>query len=454
LYRRRAMQQLLLMGHNQRALALLDDLMRELGLPNPKRPGVMLAGLLRRRTAIRLRGSTLPQLSPMPQLSPTPAEPMERVRLDVTWDGAVGLALIDPLRAFYLHSLHLDRAFHAGENSRLARALMGETPYLAAAAQPSKRLDSVLGLADEAAVRVGFPALEQLGRGTAAFLFGRWAECHTRMGRAEELLAQDRPRLVREGFGPAQLQQLTRRLDLVAMIYLGELREVARRTRELLQDAIDRNDLSSATHLRTGVQTLVHLAFDAVDVAQRHADAGIAPWHDAQVGLAHFMDVQARSLIDMYCGKPAEAHRRIKAAWFGLARAGVFRARYFQTTLLDLRARAAVATARGATKRERRKLLGDARTCAARLRSTPTAWANAAADAVLGSIALCEDDLDGARVHLAQASERFIATDMVIHAAVATSVAGDDAAVANARNVFAGAGIVDVPRFTRLLLPH
>ena len=61
----------------------------------------------------------------------------------MVWDAAAGLALIDPLRSFYFHSMNLDMSFRAGDRTRVARALMGEAPYLAASGKRTRRLDAI-----------------------------------------------------------------------------------------------------------------------------------------------------------------------------------------------------------------------------------------------------------------------------------------------------------------------
>jgi hypothetical protein len=450
--RRRAMQQLLLMGHNDRALVLLDDLMRALDLPNPTTPARQLVRLIASRAAIRLHRPTLPPISHA-QLPP-----LERVRLDVLWDAATGLAFVDPLRAYYLHSLNLRLCFHRSDGSRLARGLLGEAPYLATSGKRTRRLATCLKLADEAATRASFPAVPLLARGSIAFLFGEWRECRDLLAECERLLHQDRPRLVKEGLGPAQLQDLTRRLQLAAMFYLGDLKSLRLRVAELLQDSIERNDVTSATHLRSGVMASMYLAFDGLETAARAAEQGFRPWRTSTVGVPHFMDLQARTVIGIYAGRARQAYRDVLAEWRGFVRSGLMRVQYVEVSLLDARGRAALAAALVGSARERRHALVDAARCADRLQRTNAAWAIALAAALRAGIALAGRDHVAAIRHLVRAAASADAARMALHATNARMIqallAGDREVAAAERRTLADAGIVDIDRYSYSLLPR
>jgi eukaryotic-like serine/threonine-protein kinase len=450
--RRRAMQQLLLMGHNDRAFALLDELMRWLDLPNPTKPARIMLRLLTSRAAIGLHRAALP---PITQVQP----PLfERVKRDVLWDAAAGLALVDPLRAFYLHSLNLQLCFRNGDGPRLARAILAETPYLAAAGKRTRALARRLELADQAAARVSFPALPHFARGTVAFLFGHWRECRERLAECERLLQQDRPRLVKEGFGPAQLQDLTRRLQLAAMFYLGDLKPLRSRVTTLLQDAIERNDVTSATHLRTGVMTSMFLAFGELDAAASNATAGFRPWRASRVGIPQFMDIQARTMIAIYGGDAREAYRCMLAEWPGFEQARLLRAQYVRVSLLDSRGRVAIAAALAGSGDARAAALVDAAHCADRLQATRAPWAVALGAALRAGVELARQDHTAAREHLERAATTLTAADMIMHAAnarmVRATLAGDSETATVERRVLVDAGIVDVDRYSRLLLPR
>jgi hypothetical protein len=439
--RRRAMQQLLLMGHNDRALVLLDELMRELGLPNPTRPGHTLLRLVRSRIAIRAHRPVLP---PEKHLD---VPLIDRVRLDVLWDAAAGLAFVDPLRSFFLHSLELQLGFRIGDGPRLARSLLGEAPYLAASGKQTRRLENCLALGDRVAARASFPALPELARSAVAFLCGRWRECRAHATTVQRLLEQDRPRLVKEGLGPAHLQDMLRRFELAAMYYEGDFRLLRDRVVEHLQDALDRHDVTSATHLRSGVITGLHLAFGDVDAAMRDAEEGFHPWRDRRVGVPHFMDLQSRTMISIYRGG-GDAYRDILADWPSLKRAHLMRAQFIEISLFDMRGRAALAAESPA----------DASRCASRLHATGAGWGAPLGIALEAGVAIARRDLARARSLLVRAASGFDAAGMRIHAEnarfVLATLAEDVEAMTRAREALSSSGIADVDRYSRLLLPR
>jgi hypothetical protein len=439
--RRRAMQQLLLMGHNDRALELLDALMRWLELPNPKQPRRIILALLGKRARIRLR---------RPKLRPSSAqpEPLERARLDLLWDAAAGLAFLDPVRAFYFHSFNLERCFRSGDNARLGRALISEAPYIAASGKRTRRLAAVLELSQQPALRTVFPPVTSLAHGIIAFFFGRWRECREQLASCERLLEQGRPRLVEQAFGPQQVLDVTRRLQLAAMLYLGELRPLRDRARTLLNDALERHDLTSATHLRAGVQSMMYLAFGDVEGAVYNAEQGFAPWRNSAFGIPHFMAMQSRTAIDLYRGSAADAHRRIVAGWSQFVEARLFRAQYVHVTLLDARGRAALAA----------NDLADANRCADALHAAGAVWSVPLAESLRGGIAIAEQSDAAAREHLERAATGFAAAGMKLYAANARMVrahrAGDSETAAAQRQLLVDAGIVEIERYSRLLLPR
>jgi hypothetical protein len=416
--------------------------------------------LLVRRAAIRVRTArgVAPALSRERSSPQREQAPIDRVRLDVLWDASAGLGLVDPLRAMYLHSVGLDLALAHGDASRLSRALIGDVPYRAAAGRPSRGLDGLVALTDRAAGVSGFPALSPLVRGVIGFLSGRWAQCQRELEAAERMLARDSAQLVEEGVGAVQLLDATRNFQLTAMFYLGRLHELGRRLPELLQDALERSDLASATYLRCGLSSMVQLAVGDVDTAIRNNDDGFAPWRTRRGGIPHFMYVQGGAAIDIYLGRGADAHRRIVAAWRELAQARLVRVQYVHISLLDTRGRAAMAAAASSAGRDRAGLLVDARRCARQLRAVRASWSIPLGDAIDAGAAILDNDRSTALAHLARCTAGFTSADMALHAATARLVhaelAGDTTSAGRERDVARNLGVRDVERFSSLLLPR
>ncbi|HEU0036298.1 MAG TPA: protein kinase [Kofleriaceae bacterium] len=451
--RRRAMQQLLLMGHSERALELLDELLAELELPNPTTPRRILLALLSRRAAIRLRKLELPARPP------DEVSPLDRARIDLTWDACVGLALVDPLRAFYFQSVNLDLASRLGDASRVSRALLGEIPYLASSGRMTRRLERILEVAQQAAARSSFPALSSVTRGTTAFFLGHWREAAELLSECEQQLMQARPKLVDDAFGAAHLLGMTRTLLIGALYYHGRLADLIRRRPELLRDAIERNDVTAATYCRTGVTWAVDLARGDIDAAIRHADDGIQPWQQGRGQLPQFLDLIARTSIALFRARGAEAYQHVLAVWPAFVESRLLRAQYIRVTMLDLRGRATLAAARTATSP--RKLIVEAREHAVALEREGAVWAAALGHAIRAGAALLEADRDGAHRSLALAHRDFTDAGMVMHAAAAglalARLDGDAEREQAARDALRACGIADsgdvIEKFTHVLLP-
>jgi hypothetical protein len=446
--RRRAMQQLLLMGHAERALALLDELMRELGLPYPEQPGRLVLGIVARRTRLRFQRLSIPARTD------DELRPIDRARIDVLWDAAAGLTMVDPLRAVYFQAIHLGLCFRHGDTSRIARALVAEAPYLAGSGRMTRRLSRVLALTDEAAQRIEAPAVGDVARGIAAFLGGRWTEALTRLRRAEGVLMQERPRAVRESYGPTQLLGMTRRFPVACMYYLGQLRELRSQLPELLRDAVERNDLAASTYFRAGAQCVAYLAFGDVDTATRNVDEGARPWQTTRGLVAHYLELHARSAIDIYLGRGAVAYARVLEKWHDFEESRILRAHYARVSLHDIRGRTALAAARTASRTERARMLADAARCAKVLISEGAGWSIPLGESLLAGVALAHER--DARPALERAAIAFDHADMTMHAAYARLLRAELAGEASEkyRSWLSGAGVTDIAGFAQVLLPH
>jgi len=450
--RRLAMQQLLLVGNVDRSLELLNKLMQELDLPNPTKPRKVVVGIVLRRLRQLLRKLKF-EARALDEVAP-----VNGARIDVVWDAASGLTLIDPLRAFYFQSLNIDLAQRFGDDVRVARALLGEVPLLAASGRVSRRLERVFTLCDEVSQRLRVTAFPPLVRGYASFFLGRWQHAVTNLGEAEAMLVKERPPYVKEMYGPSQIFGLPRRFIVACMYYLGRLRELERVLPELLRDAVERNDIAAATYFRAGVQCLGYLALGDVDTARRNVDDALGPWQSSRGRVPHFMDLNARTAIDIYEGRGSTTWDRVRATWPDFEASRLMRAQYPRVSLLDIRGRTALAAAAAAAAPERKALLADATRCATRLRAERAVWSVPLGDSLVGGVALLAGDEAAAQRHLERAATGFAAADMVLYAAnarlVRATLAGDREAAETERTVMTTAGVSDLDRYSQVLLPR
>jgi hypothetical protein len=170
--RRRAAMQSLISGHIDDGLKALRSVLGAVGMKFPRTPQRALASLLMRRLQVRLRGSKFQQRDT------TQVCAEELTRIDVCWSAAIGLSVVDPVRAADFQARGLLLALGSGEPYRIARSLAVEAGHVAVAGRPTRRrVQRLLERADDLARRTGDSharGLVSMCTGVAAFLRGRW----------------------------------------------------------------------------------------------------------------------------------------------------------------------------------------------------------------------------------------------------------------------------------------
>jgi hypothetical protein len=134
-FRRRAASQLLSGGHLDDGLAVLDGVLEEVGLRNPKTEAGVLARLVAERARLRLRG-----LSFAPRAE-SECDAVALRRIDAVAAAAAGYTRCDFVRGALFAGMELRLALALGEKNRVARALANE--ILFAANEGAKQLERV-----------------------------------------------------------------------------------------------------------------------------------------------------------------------------------------------------------------------------------------------------------------------------------------------------------------------
>jgi hypothetical protein len=447
--RRRSAEQLLVAGHYQQGLAALRAVVASVGMSLPEGRFGALVLLLLRRLRLRLRGLRFVERS----AEQVPPDVLQRV--DVCWAAARGLNRVDTILAAEVQSRHMLLALKAGEPFRVLRACAGEAIFLAAAGSRTRqRTENLLELAARVAMRCdnNDPRVEGLVLGMRAmsyFLEGRW--------RAGARHAEKTIAILRERCAGVVWEIDTFETDLAACQYfLGRLREMRRRVPGLIADARARGDHYALTHLQTGIITLAWLSGGEVDDAKRMLDDAATPVLGSRGPLAHLLEVQSGVQLDLYTGATARAHRRVLDAWPEIRQSRLVHVQYLRVTLLDLRARTALAAARAGDDTEQR--LRDASRAARRLEREGAPWALALAQMTDAGVAAARRDLGTAAALLRAAADAFTSCDMEMHAAVAIRRLEDIAADGGSRRQAADAWfqrerVRDPAAFVRVLAP-
>ena len=334
-----AFDHLLRSGHVDEGMRIMTDVLASVGMKMPATPRRAVLGIIARRLLQRLRGLRYQERAPA-DLSPELL-----MRVDVSWAATIGLARIDNIRSAYFQSIHLPLALKLGDPYRIARALSHEAGMSSIRGGPGKRrTDALLDKADRYIRRVGHPHLVghvKLSRAIASYFAG---EFRTAVREAEESV-----KILRE-----QCTGVTWEIDtaqiysVYSLEYLGNLRELAHRLPLLLGEAEERGDLYAVINLAARPSVL-WLAQDDPATAQRYL-ASVAANRPREAEFAksfhfpQFVELFARSQIDIYCGRGVDSWKRIQEHWPELAR-WMARIQFIRIEALFLRARCGLAAA-------------------------------------------------------------------------------------------------------------
>jgi hypothetical protein len=451
--KRRAADQLLRSGYVNEGFAVTQSVLGAIGMTLARTPLHALLAFLGHRAQIRLGGLRFRQRDH------TQISTEELVRVDVCWSVAIGLGIVDTIRAADFQARHLLLALKTGDPLRIARALAVEVSYASlGGARTRRRTERLAAVAERVAALVNDPsaaALIALAKGTASYFQGRWMTTRELLGRAEVILRE-------QCTGVAWELDTAHLYFVLALFYLGDVRELRARVPKLLKEAEERDDLTGTTNLRTRVSYLVSLADD--DPERAHADVlqGMARWPRQTFHTQHSWELYAQGEIQLYQGRSLAAWDQIGRRWPDLRRSFLLRIQNVRIEFRYLRARCALSAALDpATAPDQRVALGRAaRLDIRRLARENSPWAAALADLVGAAAAAADGQRDAALHRLRSAEEAFRVLDMPLHAAVARRqqgalIGGDDGrALVQQADAWMGAQTVRHPaKFAAMLAP-
>jgi serine/threonine protein kinase len=447
--RRRAGNQLMLSGRIDEGLAVLHEVLAQLGLRLARTPRRAIPALLFRRAQIRLRGLAFRDRAE----HEVPPALLQLV--DLCYSMTAGL-YVDPVRGAHFQSRHLLLALKAGEPFRVARALTGEVAYSAAAGSRSDvRTTRLLEMNRRLAERTTNPyaqAMYQLGAGFAHYLQGRWRACREACDQAERSFLARCTGVAWELAG-------SRIFLMRSLFFQGEMREMSRRLPQLRHEARELGSLYAASQFSSGSLVLDVLARDDVRGAHEMAQRAATEWLQRGVHVNHYTDLLGRSYIDLYGGEVDRAIKGVVEKWPVFSNAMLLRVQLIRVQSHDLRARAALAAAcADATARER--WLTDVESSARKLDRERIPWAQALGALARAGAAAARGQDERAVGLFEDAITRCRAADMRLHAAIAERrkgqvMAGTGGAqlVASADRWMADEGVVSPARMAFTFAP-
>ncbi len=411
---RRAAEQLLMGGHIEEGLQVIQTVLSAVGFNLAAGPKRALLSLLMRRLHLRLRGIKFVRRD----VSEIPKEQI--LRIDICWAVAAGLGMVDTIRAADFQTRHLLLALRAGELYRVARALNLEAGFTATAGKSAmKRAEQLRAVAESLSKESGHPhaiGLYSYTSGLAAFLVGQWQRAAEMLSEAEEIL---RYRCAGVSWEIASTQTFL----LSSLIYLGEMREISVRLPLLLSAAEKRSNLYELTDLRTRAN-LFWLMDDDPDEARVQVIEAMQKWTQKGFHRQHYNALLALAQIELYTGDGIVAWKQISDQWPALSKSMMLRVQIIRVEALHLRARCALAAAATDTG-DAQRLIEVAEHLANQIAKEAMKWADPLAALLQAGVANLRDDRQTTISLLSKASAGFDDADMKLYAAVARRRLGE-----------------------------
>nr|PZN19137.1 MAG: hypothetical protein DIU78_21565 [Pseudomonadota bacterium] len=313
--RHRAAELLLVSGHIDEGVRVLDDVLTHIGMRLAPTPRRALASFLFQRVRTWMRGLDFTER----HVSEISEE--ELLRIDACWSVALGLGLVDTIRAADFQTRNLLLALDSGEPYRIARALAMEAGFRAAGGSRSEReAKEISRVALELAERVGHPhaiGLATFTAGLGRYLVGCWKAAFELLSRAEQILI-DLPGAIWE-------VNAAQRFQLNALSFMGEIPAIARRVPELVERARERGNLHAECVIRVRLSTLLSLSKDDPEGGIAETEAVMRRWSQEGFHMQHYNELLAHLNCALYSGHAERAMQHLLATWPKLERSLLMR---------------------------------------------------------------------------------------------------------------------------------
>jgi tetratricopeptide (TPR) repeat protein len=405
--RRCAAEQLLISGHIDAGLEVIRSVLAVVGLKLAPSPTYAVASIVARRLYLRLRGLDFVERKE----TEVPEEELRRI--DICWSIAVGLGVVDNVRAADYQARHLSFALAAGEPRRVARALAFEIGFVALpGSSADAQADALLERSRVLSEKVDTPyshAFHQLMSGVRNYLVGHWKKALPMLDKAEAVLRQ-------RCSGVNWEVTSAHRFALGCLYYIGEIPTLTRRTQALLRQAEERGNLYARTDLRTRF-TIVWLAADEPARAEREIEESLANWSHGGFHLQHFNSLMALGQKDLYTGDYERAKARLDSQMPQVKGSMLLRIQGLRIEVENLRGRIALALAsRGAGAEAQLRV---AERAAKALEKEGAVWSTPLGSLLRASVAAGRGDTSGALETLDRAIAELDIAGMDLYAAAA-----------------------------------
>jgi len=403
-YQLRAAEQLLQSGHVDRGRIHFGKALAHHGLAMPAGQAAILAQYLKLRARVRLRGT---KFTPTPE-SEVPRKILERI--DACWSVALGLALVEPVRAGIFQFRALLLALKCGEPHRVARCLAFEAGHAAAFGGSGYRRSNELMEQAEAVARTvddpGAIAFVRVCSAISSFQQGDWKRTLERAEEAERIC-------LRELTGASWTLHTARVYQLAAQGWQGHFGQARLLIRELVSDAYTRNDLHTANHTRAGSMLHIELMNDDPVAAKRDIAECTSDLSQEGFTTLHMYALRSRICIELYLGNGGEALALATELQTRFQKAMIKRIALIGIYNLEMQTNPRLCAA--GTDISAAEAAKVALTNAATVRKVGLAWTRALGRLWESAAAVLQGKLDEATTQYGQAADMFHDVDMLLY---------------------------------------
>ncbi|MBB3210304.1 serine/threonine protein kinase [Rhodopirellula rubra] len=401
---RKAAYQLCAGGHLDEGREVLDRVLKRVGMQLPNSQKKALSLLLWRRLKLRLRGTRFDAESAI-----TAAQ---RAKINVTWSASAGMGTKNIVVSPAFQTLNLLLSLKSGDQFSIARALCWEATYTAhdgiGAMRYSRKL---IDEAAEIAAQLELPyinAMVELAEGACGFLTGRWRTGSTRCDRAISIL-KDRCTGTSWEIGQAATYMLW------CMSWEGRFGEMSERSSEILEDVLDRGDLTTAANLHSYMTPLSHLTDGDVGAARESLAESLSKWSRKEYNIQNMTALMGGASVHLYAGEYDSAHARMVNEWGELKRSLILQAQICSVVLPELRVRSALGSY--VHLRQDPSLLQDAKKYLRKMERKHIPYSVAMAAPLRASVSYIDGDRSRALSQLREGIELLERQDMNLFAA-------------------------------------
>lgn len=412
-HRQRAAELLLVSGHIDRGVAELDQVLKHVRMrlaPSPRRA---FASLVVQRARAKFRGLEFERRN---------AELLshdELLKIDACWSVALGLSLVDPIRAADFQTRNLLLSLAAGEPYRVARALSMEAGFRATGGSRSEReAREISNRARALAEEIGDPhaiGLATFTAGLGRYLVGRWRAAVDLLRRAEGIL-RDLPGAIWE-------LNASQRFQLNSLSFIGDIPAIARRVPELVKSARERGNLYAECALRVRLCSLLCLANDDPDGGIAETADVMGRWSQEGFHLQHYNELFAYVNCALYLGDEERAMDYIASTWPKLESSLLTNTQALRIEARHLRLRVCLAYLREHPQHRETRVTVERDVRA--LRKENVGWGRAFASFGEGLLHVVNGDAERARLALEDARRGFAESDMELFCNVTSHRLGE-----------------------------